>query len=385
MYWKGRLLFLRDFLAKHNIELYAAELFGKGSPYDFDTVDSSNNWWTCLFPDKAYTDVPPEEAAHQLFDVANRIQPDVIIGPSIVFSAGALGLRWAKQNDKKFVMFDDGKTSQIKRNPLVQYIKDTLIGQSDGLWLPSPFYDVEYTATQRNNAHLFYGFDCIDNSLFHYQTERNYNHNVIVCVARLVPIKNIDRLLHAWQRVEQQNANYTLRFIGSGPEYETLQQLKNSLGLKRVEFAGVIANDELPEVYYNADALILSSIWESWGLVINEAMAAGLPILSTNRANAAETLMKDGINGFCFDPYNVEDIAGAILKFTALSAPQKEEMGKQSSAKIARMDYNYMGQQLLEALNVMRQQQKRKPGLFASMLIKRWNGKYNVAAWDKIT
>ena len=50
VYWKGRLLYLQQFLASKNIDFYCIEFFGKGSPYTFDQYNNDKNWWTCLFP-----------------------------------------------------------------------------------------------------------------------------------------------------------------------------------------------------------------------------------------------------------------------------------------------------------------------------------------------
>ena len=100
IFWKGRVSYLKKYLAEQNIELYAIELFGKGSPYSFDSYTNKEDWWGCLFPDNDASELSKEQIADSLFLRLDSIDPDVIISSSIVFFAGALGIRWAKANKK---------------------------------------------------------------------------------------------------------------------------------------------------------------------------------------------------------------------------------------------------------------------------------------------
>lgn len=383
VYWKGRLVFLREYLAGHNISLHAVELFGTGSPYAFDSYDNKEDWWTCLFPNHGAEDLAAPAIAERLFKVADELDADVIIGPSIVFYAGALGLRWAKKHNKRFIMFDDGKTSQIKRNPVVQFVKDLLIGLADGLWLPTPDYDKEYTAYQRSSSVAFYGFDTVDNRLFKNPGKNQMDNRAIICVARLVPVKNLDNLLRAWRLVQDANTGYELRIIGDGDEQAALTALQQQLSLTTVKFLGAVDNEKIAAWYHRADALILSSTWESWGLVVNEGMAAGLPVLLSNKVNAGEGLLLEGRNGFSFSPLDVNDMAAAILKFIKLPMAEKESMSAASLAIIDNMSYEKMGEQLVNAVTLLKSRKPKRPGLLAKLIMGRWNGKYNVGSWDK--
>ncbi|RZL48472.1 MAG: glycosyltransferase family 1 protein [Pedobacter sp.] len=383
VYWKRRIIYLHQFLAQYNIQFYAVELFGKGSPYAFDAYDNKENWWSCLFPENDFSELSKTTISNKIFDKLNEINPDIVIGGSIVFFSGAIGLRWARQHSKKFVMFDDGKPSDIKRNMVVQFVKDTLIKQADALWLPSADYDAEYPYVDADTV-IFHGFNCIDNDQFRFENKKTLDHKTIVCVARLVPIKNIENLLQAWKIVEDNGSDYKLNIIGNGPLYNQLDQLSSSLNLKSVTFLGAISNNDLPLHLYNADAFVLPSYSESWGLVVNEAMAAGLPVLLSNKINAAQALLQDGINGYSFNPNNVQDIANSILKFTALDNAAKKQMSDNSLKIINTMDYQHMGQEILTALEKIKSKKNKKTGVIATIFIKLWNGNYNTIGWDKL-
>ncbi|MBS1504367.1 MAG: glycosyltransferase, partial [Bacteroidetes bacterium] len=300
VYWKGRLTYLKKFLNSKNVEFYAIELFGKGSPYIFDRYDNVEKWWSCLFPEQSFSELSVHKLKNALFAKLDEIDPDVVISGSIVFFSGALGIRWAKNHQKKFIMFDDAKPSQVKRNLLVQSIKDLITRQIDGIWLPTKDYDAEYAGLDKNNVVFFHGYNCINNEIFKFNSSREIVGKVIVCVARLVPIKNLDNLLRAWKLIETKNPDYKLVIIGDGPEFEHLNHLKTNLKLDRVVFLGAVNNTDIPTYFYNASAFILPSLSESWGLVVNEALAAGLPVLLSNKINARNSLLREGVNGFAF-------------------------------------------------------------------------------------
>lgn len=384
VYWKGRLFFLHQYLEKMHINFYAIELFGKGSPYSFDTYENKENWWTCLFPDKSYEEIPNHVIRKTFLDKLDEINPDIVIGSSIVFFAGALGIRWAKNNQKKFVMFDDAKPSQVKRSFLVRTIKNLIINQVDGLWLPSDDYDEPYRPLVSRSALMFHGYNCIDNDLFRFKKKKEMNFTTITCVARLVPIKNIDNLLRAWKIIEKKRPDYKLAIIGDGPEFVSLNELTLSLGLKTIVFLGAINNSDIPTYFYNSVAFVLPSLSESWGLVVNEAMAAGLPILISNKINAANALLHEGENGYGYEPSDIEDMAEKILTFIELDVQGKTTMSNNSLEIIDRMNYDNMGDELLNAAyNLSHEKPKKVPAL-ASLLINIWHGRYNTAGWNKL-
>jgi len=385
VYWRGRLTYLNNFLAGNGIQLFAIELFGKGSPYSFDEFDGQHSWWTCLFPDSDAAQLSNSEITTRLFNSLTSINPDVVITSPITFFAGALGLRWAKKNKKKHIMFDDAKPRlQFKRNLLVRWIRDTLTAQTDALWLPSADYDREYETSNKAKTVFIYGFNCIDNDFFKPRIPKTFNSKTIVCVARLVPVKNLNRLLHAWREVESEVSDWKLYLIGEGPLHADLTELMAQLELKHVTIEGAVNYPLLPRYLQNADALILPSLSETWGLVVNEAMAAGLPILLSNKVNAAESLLNDGVNGYVFDPEKIEDISNALLKLVRSEEAEKCKMSEQSLKIISELDYKNMGERLLLGLHIMRTLKFRKPSIIGGLFINLWPGKHDISAWNNL-
>ena len=102
-----------------------------------------------------------------------------------------------------------------------------------------------------------------------------------------------------------------------------------------------------------ASAFVHASTTEQWGLVVNEAMAAGLPVLVSNRCGCAPDLVRDGVNGFTFDPYDVDRLADLMLKVSSDQC-DREAMGQASRAIIKDWGPERFADGLMQAVAVAR-------------------------------
>ena len=105
--------------------------------------------------------------------------------------------------------------------------------------------------------------------------------------------------------------------------------------LQDVRLPGFKQYGELPAYYGLAGAFVHASTTEQWGLVVNEAMASGLPVLVSERCGCARDLVKDGINGFTFDPYDVDELARLMQQVTAMTEERRRAMGRSSQTIVA--------------------------------------------------
>jgi glycosyltransferase involved in cell wall biosynthesis len=93
--------------------------------------------------------------------------------------------------------------------------------------------------------------------------------------------------------------------------------------------------DELPVYYARAGAFVHVSTTEPWGLVVNEAMASGLPVLVSDRCGCASDLVREGLNGFTFDPFAVDQITASMQRIALIDDEGRTKMGRQSQRLIA--------------------------------------------------
>jgi glycosyltransferase involved in cell wall biosynthesis len=133
---------------------------------------------------------------------------------------------------------------------------------------------------------------------------------VLLYVGRLIPLKRVDVLLQALAQIGADDV--ALLIVGSGPEEDRLRSLASSLNLQNVFFEGFHQPSELPRYYALADALVLPSDREVWGLVVNEALAAGLYVIASDRIGAACDAIRPGWNGDTFEGGSVSSLAARM-------------------------------------------------------------------------
>lgn len=112
---------------------------------------------------------------------------------------------------------------------------------------------------------------------------------VALAVGQFVPRKGFDVLLDAWASV---SGDYRLILVGSGPEEEAYRQRVRELGLNNVRIEGFKSKDELREYYRAADLFVMPTRGDIWGLVVNEALSCGLPVVSSDKCLAALELAR---------------------------------------------------------------------------------------------
>ena len=143
----------------------------------------------------------------------------------------------------------------------------------------------------------------------------------LVYSGRLVGLKRVDLLFRAFAVVEKQRPQWDLVVVGDGPDRAKLAaMIPPELG-DRVIWAGFVDDQAVVSAIYRvSDVLVLPSDFEPWALVINEAAAAGLAIVSSNVVGAAAELVREDINGRLFVPGDLQGLIRALLEVTEASA-----------------------------------------------------------------
>ena len=146
------------------------------------------------------------------------------------------------------------------------------------------------------------------------------DESIVLYVGRFEPIKGIDRLLEAMAYLKHHKRLRLVIIGGDGPgtpEYQKLQQLSGKFGIqKSVRFVGRVEQNKLPPYYSAADALVVSSYYESFGLVGLESLACGTPVVAT-RVGAMEDILEDGKTGHVVADLTPRGLANSIEKIIA--------------------------------------------------------------------
>ncbi|WP_054695694.1 glycosyltransferase family 4 protein [Syntrophomonas palmitatica] len=177
---------------------------------------------------------------------------------------------------------------------------------------------------------------------------KNYDipekNRILLFVGRLTREKNLEFLLDAFSKVKNNRPDTSLVLTAQGPLEGELKKHAQQLGLslgRDVIFTGAIPYEKLANVYHSADLFVFASVTETQGLVLVEAMAAGLPVVAI-RANGVQDMVDDGINGYLTE-LDIGEFAEAILdimgdkdKYKWFSANALRKADSLSSLNMAR-------------------------------------------------
>lgn len=169
-------------------------------------------------------------------------------------------------------------------------------------------------------------------------------------VGRINQLKGLDRLLKAWEVFCAQNGvEASLVLVGGGPEKANLENRVSRRGLTNVRFLGHVEPEQLPEIYHAADVFVFPTLEDVWGLVVNEAMTFGLPVICSKYAGCAPDLIIQDRNGWIVDPEDPEDFLQALRK--AWDARNKKEgMARVAQESVARLTIPSMAEGFCRAV-----------------------------------
>ncbi len=138
---------------------------------------------------------------------------------------------------------------------------------------------------------------------------------VFIYVGRMWSGKGLDYLLDAYQLARLEQPNTSLLLVGDGVDEARYRAM--ALNLPNVTFAGFVQARELPGYYALADALVFPTLGDPHGLVVEEAMAAGLPVICTQAAGDIGRRLPDGVAGFVVPPANAAKLSDRMVRLAA--------------------------------------------------------------------
>ncbi|WP_299252690.1 glycosyltransferase family 4 protein [uncultured Cytophaga sp.] len=198
-------------------------------------------------------------------------------------------------------------------------------------------------------ANIISGYSVVDNAHFEKALDTKKNSpKELLCVARYSDEKNLLTLIQAFEK-SVLSENYILRLVGDGPLRTSLQTYIDQHALdKKVILTGWLTYHELPQLYAQATAFILPSTFEPWGLVVNEAMVAGLPILLSNTCGCIPDLLVENQNGFSFDPYNESELTEKLNQLNTLTDTKLHQFGIRSKEIIQEFSPEIWARKMLD-------------------------------------
>ncbi|MDI9395921.1 MAG: glycosyltransferase family 4 protein [Euryarchaeota archaeon] len=167
---------------------------------------------------------------------------------------------------------------------------------------------------------------------------------IVLFLGRIVRIKGLDYLIRSFSLLEKDNEQIFMIVAGDGPERIRYEKLAKEQGIKNIIFTGRVSKKDIASYYNACDVFVLPSIfdkqyYEPWGLVINEAMAFGKPIIATNAVGASADLIKNNYNGYVVEEKNVKELYKSMKRI--LSDDEKMRKMGANSRNIFEEKNNY--------------------------------------------
>lgn len=296
-----------------------------------------------------------------------RFAPDAMAIPGYAEPFALSALRTCKTLGIPAVLMSDTHAGSVSRHAARETLKRQLMPlYRSALVAGAPH--VEYLVSLGFPAQsIATGFDVVDNRHFAHDVRGDLRkvtglpQSFFLCCARFIAKKNLPFLIEAFARYRGEHTQQTwdLVIAGDGPLRETLARRATELSIaSSVHLLGHKSYSDLPEIYASASAFVLPSSTDEWGLVVNEAMAAGLPVLVSKGAGCHCDLVAAGVNGFIFDPGNAGELAN--LMGALATSDKRSEMGAASRRIIADWDLDRFVQGMTRAIEIAKHPRSEK-------------------------
>lgn len=295
------------------------------------------------------------------FDVKsylNKHEYDYIVCANFTSPTGMLAVNYMKRHKIPYWLECDGGFAKSGKGPK-ELIKKYVMSGAQGYFSTGVDNDEYYELYGADKDNIYrYPFTSIEDSdvvdKVPSEVEKSElkkklvldNKIVVLAVGQFIVRKGFDVLLKAASILEEE---VTICFVGGVPTEEYIE-LKDSLKLNNVVFEGFKQKNQLREYYLAADMFVLPTREDIWGLVINEAMANALPVITTNNCAAGNELIKDGINGYLIDVDDVTALARRIDEL-AKNRDLRESMARANFSKIQEYTIEKMAKRHIDIFN----------------------------------
>jgi 1,2-diacylglycerol 3-alpha-glucosyltransferase len=332
--------------AGKGMEVVGLEVSAIDKTYAWATVEGADGFRRrTLFSDRDAAVASAAELDSAITRALGGQRPAMIAVPGWSARYALALLRWARRCRVPTVLMSDSTAVDEQRRPHKELIKRRLLRMYDAALVggtPQSDYLVELGFPRER---LFDGYDAVDNQHFAQgaavarrdgaEGRRRIGapERYFLASSRFVARKNLLRLLDAYAlyRRSAGDAAWPLVVLGDGELRGEVETRRRALDLEaQVLLPGFKQYDELPAWYGHAGAFVHAAFSEQWGLVVNEAMAAGLPVLVSSRCGCANDLVRENENGFTFDPDDTFGLA-ALLTRVAQDEAKVMAMGEASS------------------------------------------------------
>lgn len=352
------------------LPITALELDPSDRTYEWDTVEPAKAIRQIVFIEGC-TEGKGGNLVTRARSILDAEQPAALMVPGYADPHALSLLVAAREWGVPVVLMSASTATDRERTAWREAVKGRIVRMFDAALVggrPQADYIVQLGMPRER---VFLGYDAVDNEHFARPAppprviERWDDRPFFLASARFVAKKNLPRLLESFARyrVLAGAGGWNLALLGDGELRPELEAKASALGLgEALLMPGFVQYPDLPGWYQAASCFVHASTSEQWGLVVNEAMAAGLPVLVSNRCGCAVDLVQEGVNGFTFDPLDVEQLARLMLRM-AHEDVDRASMGAASRRIVANWGPERFARGLKESVECAIAQPRRQLSL----------------------
>ncbi|MFT3913258.1 MAG: glycosyltransferase [Anaeromyxobacteraceae bacterium] len=351
------------------LDLTVLEIAAGSTRYAWSGGEAASFRTHPLFPGADYLALRPAELRRATRAALAELRPAVVVANGWGFPESRAAIAWAAANGRPAAIFSDSHERDAPRVAWREALKRGVVGACAAALVAGRRH-AEYLARLGMPAdRIVTGYDVVDNAHFAsgaaaaradapaLRARLGLPARYFLASARFIAKKNLPALVDAYAgyRAAAQ-APWGLVLLGDGEERAALEAAIDRHHLAdAVRLPGFVQYPELPAWFGLASAFVLPSTHEQWGLVVNEAAAAGLPLVVSERAGCAPELVRDGENGFLFDPSRPGELGERLQRMAALPDAALAVMGEASRRLVAALTPETFAEALVRTVALARE------------------------------
>lgn len=248
-----------------------------------------------------------------------RFNADVVIVTGYSSLESWVILMLSKLLRKKIILTVDSSVFEYDSNSKYNFLKRFFVKQVDAVLAYGSSSQSLIKKIGRSSG-VYQPFHCLDSSFYLSKDEilrrKRMRSNIVytfLYVGRLSKEKGVDLLISSFASVFADFSNVRLHIVGNGPLFAKCKMQVNDLNVSNVLLIGALVGEELKNAYLNANCFVLPSLIEPWGLVVNEALCLGTPVVVADRCGCVSDLVDGNKNAIKFISGNQLDLQSALL------------------------------------------------------------------------
>jgi glycosyltransferase involved in cell wall biosynthesis len=335
-------------LAPRGIDVVGFEIASRDRTYGFSSDEEGDGFARfTVFPDAVLEDLSPVEIRGAVRNALDQLDPHAVAITSYASSEARSCLEWCSERKRIAILMTATKADDAPRSRWRERLKSILLRGYDAAVVGGSPQEAYIVSLGFPKDRIFHGYDVVDNDwIVERVSEIRSRPDAVhmgqtlpgldtdtpffLASARMTQRKNYPGLIAAYAEYRRSNEMpWRLIALGDGP---LRSEIESSILLRSIEgitLAGFRPYEQLPHYYAGAGAFVHAAHLDQWGLVVNEAMAAGLPVLVSTGSGCVTDLVQEGMNGYSFESTDTERLSHLMAKVSS-DESLRRNMGSRS-------------------------------------------------------